>query len=105
MKIRNVIFSLFALVLLLTLAAAARTGAAGKDKEKDKDTPAARSGVSQDDTSRLQGEQRFHANCARCHAAPPKFAPRMAGTIVRHMRVRANLTEEDARLILRYLSQ
>jgi mono/diheme cytochrome c family protein len=59
----------------------------------------------QDDTLRLQGEKRFRANCGRCHVAPPKFAPRMTATIVRHMRVRAALTEEDARLILRYMSQ
>jgi mono/diheme cytochrome c family protein len=102
MKIRIAIFSMLALVLLLTLAAAAKTGAEGKDK--DKDTPGARTGVSQDDTTRLQGEQRFRSNCGRCHTAPPKFAPRMMGTIVRHMRVRAMLTDEDARLILRYMS-
>ncbi|HEV2988908.1 MAG TPA: hypothetical protein VG759_10730 [Candidatus Angelobacter sp.] len=59
----------------------------------------------QDDTMRLEGEKRFHSNCGRCHAAPPKFAPRVTATIVRHMRVRATITEEEARLILHYMSQ
>jgi cytochrome c5 len=55
--------------------------------------------------ARLEGEKRFRANCERCHAAPQKFPPRMMATIVRHMRVRAYITEEDARLILNYMSQ
>jgi cytochrome c5 len=55
--------------------------------------------------ARAEGEKRFRANCERCHAAPEKFPPRMMTTIVRHMRVRAYITEEDARLILNYMSQ
>jgi mono/diheme cytochrome c family protein len=54
---------------------------------------------------RVAGEQRFRANCARCHAAPQKFPPRMMGTILRHMRVRATITDEDQRLILFYMTQ
>jgi cytochrome c5 len=54
---------------------------------------------------RLQGEQRFRANCGRCHAAPQKFPPRMMGTVLRHMRVRALISAEDARLVLFYMTQ
>lgn len=54
---------------------------------------------------RFQGEQRFRANCGRCHAAPQKFPPRMMSTILRHMRVRATITAEDRRLILLYMTQ
>jgi mono/diheme cytochrome c family protein len=54
---------------------------------------------------RMEGEERFHANCGRCHTAPPKFPPRTMATIVRHMRVRANLTEEDTKFILEYMTQ
>jgi cytochrome c5 len=57
------------------------------------------------DAMRVQGEQRFHANCGRCHAAPQKFPPRMMATIVRHMRVRATITDEDMRLVLFYMTQ
>lgn len=54
---------------------------------------------------RFEGERRFRANCGRCHAAPQKFPPRMMGTILRHMRVRATITAEDRRLILFYMTQ
>jgi cytochrome c5 len=57
------------------------------------------------DSMRIQGEQRFRANCGRCHAAPHKFPPRMMGTVLRHMRVRATITAEDQRLILFYMTQ
>jgi hypothetical protein len=57
------------------------------------------------ESMRFQGEQRFRANCGRCHAAPQKFPPRMMGTILRHMRVRATITDEDRRLILFYMTQ
>jgi cytochrome c5 len=110
MKIKQLIPAAFlAMALSLALGSAAATGAGSdKDKDKDKDAPtaaAAATHTAQDDTARLEGEKRFHANCGRCHAAPPKFAPRMAATIVRHMRVRATITDEDMHLILRYLSQ
>lgn len=54
---------------------------------------------------RVEGEQRFRANCGRCHAAPHKFPPRMMATIVRHMRVRATITDEDMHLILFYMTR
>jgi cytochrome c5 len=57
------------------------------------------------DDMRTQGEQRFHANCGRCHAAPQKFPPRMMKTVLRHMRVRATITDEDMRLVLFYMTQ
>jgi mono/diheme cytochrome c family protein len=57
------------------------------------------------DAMRLEGERRFRANCGRCHAAPHKFPPRMMATIVRHMRVRATITDEDMRLVLYYMTQ
>ena len=59
----------------------------------------------QADAMRLEGEKRFRANCGRCHAAPQKFPPRMMATIVRHMRVRATITDEDMRLVLFYMTQ
>jgi mono/diheme cytochrome c family protein len=57
------------------------------------------------DAMRVQGEQRYRANCGRCHAAPRKFPPRIMATVLRHMRVRATITDEDMRLVLFYMSQ
>ncbi len=51
----------------------------------------------------IDPDQAYKANCSRCHLEPNKFSERKMGTIIRHMRVRANLTEEDAEAILHYL--
>jgi mono/diheme cytochrome c family protein len=53
----------------------------------------------------VEGEKRFRTNCGRCHMPPHKFPPRMMATIVRHMRVRALITDEDMRYILAYMTQ
>ncbi len=50
------------------------------------------------------GERAFHANCSRCHYAPDTLNPRISGTVIRHMRVRANLSAADERAILHYLN-
>jgi mono/diheme cytochrome c family protein len=54
---------------------------------------------------RLEGEKRFRTNCVRCHQPPHKFPPRVMATAIRHMRVRAMITDEDMRLILRYTTE
>jgi mono/diheme cytochrome c family protein len=54
---------------------------------------------------RLEGEKRFRTNCGRCHQAPHKFPPRVMAAAIRHMRVRAMITDEDMRLILGYMTQ
>lgn len=54
---------------------------------------------------RIEGEKRFRANCGRCHQSPHKFPPREMATIIRHMRVRATITDEDMQLILKYMTQ
>ena len=97
MKIR------FALMLGVLALAWALNGTAQPRKE-DGAKPVVQAS-SDDDNKRIEGEQRFRANCSRCHAAPHKFPPRMMATIVRHMRVRATITDEDMRLILYYMTQ
>jgi mono/diheme cytochrome c family protein len=78
---------------------------AGSTSAKKEASEAAVVNFSDADSMRIEGEKRFHANCGRCHAAPQKFPPRMMGTVLRHMRVRATITEEDRRLILFYMTQ
>jgi cytochrome c5 len=51
-----------------------------------------------------EGERAFRQNCSRCHQAPQNFPPEISSTIVRHMRVRASLSREDERAILKYLN-
>lgn len=51
-----------------------------------------------------EGERIFAQNCSRCHTAPEGFSPHISGTIVRHMRVRAQLSEHDEQELLRFLN-
>lgn len=108
MKIRFAI----AAVLLASGMLLGLTAGASSSKDAPKDTPKDATATSapaatgaQDETMRLEGEKRFRSNCGRCHASPPKFPPRMMATIVRHMRVRAVITDQDTRLILRYMTE
>lgn len=50
------------------------------------------------------GERVFAQNCSRCHNAPEGFSPRISGTISRHMRVRAQLSQHDEQELLRFLN-
>jgi hypothetical protein len=51
-----------------------------------------------------EGEKRFQTHCGRCHVPPEDLSPREAKAVLRQMRVRANLSAEDKRLILKYLA-
>jgi cytochrome c5 len=51
-----------------------------------------------------QGDRIFHQQCSRCHNAPEGFSPRISGTIVRHMRVRASLSKQQGEELLRFLN-
>lgn len=93
---------LLTLALCASLFGGATSGA--KDAAKDA-TPAPVINASDAAAMRIQGEQRYRANCGRCHAAPQKFPPRMMKTVLRHMRVRATITDEDMRLVLFYMTQ
>jgi cytochrome c5 len=97
MRIQAMII-VWSLALILALAAA---GAPKKEAATIVSVPNA----AEANSMRIEGEKRFRANCGRCHAAPHKFPPRMMATIVRHMRVRAMITDQDMRMILYYMTQ
>ncbi len=96
MKLNRILFSAAALILLCSslFAGAPSPKASPEDAQANK-----REEVS------LEGEKRFRANCGRCHQAPHKLSPAMMRTAIRHMRVRANITDEDMRVILEYITQ
>jgi mono/diheme cytochrome c family protein len=98
------IATLLGVIALSSLAYTTLAHADGPSPKKEATTPTV-THTYDDDAMRLQGEQRYRANCGRCHAAPRKFPPRMMATVLRHMRVRATITDEDMRLVLFYMSQ
>jgi cytochrome c5 len=86
---------LFAMVLALGAQKSASQQASSKSKAS----------VSQARTNEsAEGEKRFETNCGRCHVPPEDLSPRKARAVIRQMRVRANLSAEDERLILKYLA-
>jgi cytochrome c5 len=51
-----------------------------------------------------EGDRIFAQNCSRCHTTPDGFSPSISGTVVRHMRVRASLSQHDEQELLRFLN-
>ena len=51
-----------------------------------------------------EGQRLFETHCSRCHTAPEGFSPNISGTVVRHMRVRASLSQHDERELLRFFN-
>ena len=88
-----------------TVAAAANSASTSPADSASPSGNSPKSGIRDVGALRLEGEKRFRTNCGRCHVAPPKFPPRAMATILRHMRVRALITDEDRRLILRYMTE
>ena len=62
------------------------------------------SAVASKQASASQGEKRFEAQCGRCHVPPEDLSPREARAVLRQMRVRAMISAEDERLILKYIA-
>lgn len=89
--------------LLLAAAAPGLAGSPPKAGEASSSAPAV-SSSNPDQPWMLEGEKRFRANCGRCHQSPHKFTPREMAMAVRHMRVRAMLTEDDTKYLLYYLT-
>jgi len=81
----------FLLAIALPCFAQQQQRAAAPVKPKPKRTPSA-------------GELVFQQNCSRCHNAPQGFSPRISGTIVKHMRVRASLSKKDEEALLRFFN-
>jgi len=50
------------------------------------------------------GQKVFEQNCGRCHNAPQGFSPNIAEAVTRHMRTRANLSQEDYKALLRFFN-
>jgi cytochrome c len=82
--------------LIVWLVALASLTLVAQPKQK---TDSANSSQAPDAGARL-----FQQNCARCHSAPEGFSSRISGTIVRHMRVRASLSQSDEEALLRFFN-
>jgi cytochrome c5 len=96
------------LLLALVLLAAARSALPQAAQKTHPETaPANKKQSTASSTSQSQadeGERIFKQQCSRCHNAPEGFSPRISGTIVRHMRVRASLSRHDEEELLHFFN-
>jgi cytochrome c5 len=96
---RTRVFRVAFIILLLAIFTAVAKNAASQ-QQTAAPKPAAKAATNESE----EGEKRFETNCGRCHRPPENLSPGEARTVLRQMRVRANLTAEDERLILKYLA-
>jgi cytochrome c5 len=87
------------LLLLAATAAMGQTKSSPPQQPQSKTSPKAVHAMNPD-----RGQEVFNQNCSRCHNAPEGFSPSVSGTIARHMRVRANLSDADYQALLRFLN-
>jgi len=92
--------------LLLLAATLATGGAVAVSQTESTPQPPNAQATKQNVHSANQGrgQQVFEQHCARCHNAPEGFSVRITGTLVMHMRVRAGLSEADAKALRRFLN-
>jgi cytochrome c5 len=97
--------SKYLILLLLVLASSAALGQIvqpppSSDAQTVKNSPSPHPAQQHGD----EGARVFQQNCSRCHNTPESFSPRVSGTIIRHMRVRASLSKHDEEVLLRFFN-
>ena len=63
-----------------------------------------RTSAKQGQHTQTEGDRIFAQQCARCHTPPDGFSPRISGTVLLHMRVRASLSARDEQELLKFLN-
>jgi cytochrome c5 len=94
-------------LMLLSLVGSVLSTALALAQASTTAKPAAQATVTAKASSAKQeelGGKKFDANCGRCHNAPEQLPASITGTVLRHMRVRASLSAQDEKDILRYLA-
>ena len=94
----------FELVMLgcLTIATAAAVGQPN-DSSQSSNRNTSYAQKAQDDTAK-RGQEVFNQNCNRCHQKPEGVSPSISGTVAKHMRVRASLSDEDYKALMKFLN-
>ena len=52
----------------------------------------------------VRGQEVFQQNCRRCHQSPAGIPPKITGTVAKHMRVIARLSDSDYKALLKFLN-
>ena len=96
---KTMLSRLFLVALLISCVKA--TGSPQTTVSTRKQTSTSQSAAAQ---QRKEGEQKFRANCGRCHNPPESLSPSEVKAVLQHMRVRAMLSAQDEQLIRKYLA-
>lgn len=96
---RHLIFGLLALASVSVLVVTAQQNNAPAEKQSTSTGKHKRIVQTQD-----EGERVFQQHCSRCHAAPEGFSPRISGTIVLHMGVRASLSQHEKEVLRHFFN-
>jgi len=64
----------------------------------------AKTGSTKTPPTMADGARVYGENCSRCHNPPEGFPQHVSGTIARHMRMRASLSEQDWDALLRFFN-
>jgi cytochrome c5 len=102
MKVKAKYFLLVAPLLLSAIGGTWNAlGGASERSEPSSDV----NNATDETNTKLSGEELWSNNCQRCHnlRTPTMHTPAQWQVIMLHMRVRANLTGEDARAITDFL--
>ena len=90
-------------VVVAFLCTTALNGTAGEETKSNKDSTSDKKA----ETKKLTGAELYAIHCNRCH--PERYATERTAaqwkTIMLHMRVRANLPADQAKLVLKYLQE
>lgn len=89
---------------LLAFIAVPAFSASGSTSKHESQAAQTKANDSKTGAQQSAGERKFNQNCSRCHKAPESFPPSISGTILKHMRLRASLSQQDERDILRFLN-
>jgi cytochrome c5 len=99
------VIALTAILVQLHAAPQSQSNTAGSTKDANTAAPKSATKDAKNSPSQADdGEHVFQQQCSRCHNTPEGFSPRISGTIVRHMRVRASLSQSDEQKLLRFLN-
>jgi cytochrome c5 len=93
-----------AALLGLALAGAAQTQPSQPEQKTQQAAKPQSTATHSNNQKASEGQTIFEQNCTRCHNQPEGFSPRISGTIVRHMRVRASLSAHDEQELLRFFN-
>jgi len=97
MSSKHVIFALFVLAAKSALTQATQPAHAAA-------TTTAKKHATGSTKPETEGDRIFQQQCSRCHNAPEGFSTRISGAIVMHMRVRAGISDHDAKELFRFFN-